>query len=400
MAPDRSSPRKFSPKDEANRSLKPFPVKPPPNGPQNSAAEVAEVIGEEQEILHANLRLAAVGQVVVAIVAVIGLFYLAKVVLITTFSALLIAFVLEPIVDLLGKWRLPRPLGAMIAILLLLVVFGALTYFFYNRVVAFSNELPKYSAQIRSTVSKITSKTRKIEENTSKILQPQSSKQDQPVVVQTTQPPSIFRLMAGGMGVFGDLLLAVGFLPFLVYFMLSWQDHAHRATVRLFPKEHRLMAHRTIARISRMIRSFIVGNLVVGVVISLVSTIVFWRIGLSYPYFIGFISGFVSLLPYLGVVLAVLPPLAGGIGELNRTGAIIVVFTVLGSHVLALNVLYPKLVGRRLQLNPLAVTLAVLFWAWIWGAMGLILAVPIVGATKIICDHVDSLRAVGEWLGE
>jgi predicted PurR-regulated permease PerM len=65
-----------------------------------------------------------------------------------------------------------------------------------------------------------------------------------------------------------------------------------------------------------------------------------------------------------------------------------------------MNVLYPKIVGKRLRLNPLAVTLSLLFWAWIWGAMGLILAVPMVGATKVICDYVDSLRGFGAWLGE
>jgi predicted PurR-regulated permease PerM len=65
-----------------------------------------------------------------------------------------------------------------------------------------------------------------------------------------------------------------------------------------------------------------------------------------------------------------------------------------------MNVLYPKIVGKRLRLNPLVVTLALFFWSWIWGAMGLILAVPLVGATKIICDYVDSLQGVGAWLGD
>jgi predicted PurR-regulated permease PerM len=51
-------------------------------------------------------------------------------------------------------------------------------------------------------------------------------------------------------------------------------------------------------------------------------------------------------------------------------------------------------------LNPLAVTLALLFWGWLWGAMGLILAVPLTAAAKIIFDHVDNLRPWGNWLGE
>ena len=65
-----------------------------------------------------------------------------------------------------------------------------------------------------------------------------------------------------------------------------------------------------------------------------------------------------------------------------------------------LNFLYPKLIGKRVRLNPLAVVISLLFWLWIWGGMGLILAVPIVGAAKIICDYTDSLRGFGEWLGE
>ena len=99
-------------------------------------------------------------------------------------------------------------------------------------------------------------------------------------------------------------------------------------------------------------------------------------------------------------MLGILPPLAGGIGVLTHTGIVIVVATVLVVHLVTMNVLYPKMVGRGAQLNPLAVTLSLLFWAWIWGAMGLVLAIPIVGATKIIFDHVDSLRPLGTWLGE
>jgi len=306
---------------------------------------------------------------------------------------------LEPIVNGLGRLKVPRPVGALIAVLLLLTVFGALTYFFYNRVVAFSNELPKYSEEVRGVISKVTSKTRKIEENTSKLLQP-ADKDKNAVPVQVQQAPGVFHLIAGGAGAVGNLLLSLGFIPFLVYFMLSWQEHARRATVQLFPKEHRITAHRTLGRISLMIRSFIIGNLVVGLVNSTVSAVVFWQLGISYWYFIGIISGFVSVIPYLGIVLAVVPPLASGIGVLDRSGVLIVIAAVLLLHLVSMNVLYPKLVGRRVQLNPLAVSLGLLFWSWIWGAMGLLLAVPIVAATKIICDHVDSLRPVGVWLGE
>jgi len=74
--------------------------------------------------------------------------------------------------------------------------------------------------------------------------------------------------------------------------------------------------------------------------------------------------------------------------------------TVAGLHLIALNVLYPKFLGNRLQLNPLTVTIALLVWGWLWGAVGLVLAIPITAAMKIVFDHVQSLKGYGAWLGE
>ena len=205
-------------------------------------------------------------------------------------------------------------------------------------------------------------------------------------------------MISAGTGTLGEVFLAITFVPFLVYFMLTWKDHAHSATVRLFPKEHRLVAHRTVGRISAMIRSFIAGNVLVGLLNAVVSMIVFWLLGIPYFYFLGVISGFASLIPYLGIFLALLAPLAGGLGIMNKTGVLIIFLTVVGLHVLGTYVFYPKVVGKRLRLNPLAVSLSLLFWAWIWGAMGLILAMPLVGTTKIVCDYIEPLRGLGAWL--
>lgn len=81
------------------------------------------------------------------------------------------------------------------------------------------------------------------------------------------------------------------------------------------------------------------------------------------------------------------------------SGFLILVIGVFAIHVATLNVLYPKLVGKRVLLNPLAVVLALLIWAWIWGTMSLVLAIPIVAAVKIVCDRTGSLKGFGSWLG-
>jgi predicted PurR-regulated permease PerM len=363
-------------------------------------AVVAAASPEEEEVLHASIRAGSVAQIVVAVVAVLGLIYLLKLVLITILSSLLLAFILEPFVVGLHRLRLPRPAGSFIAVVLLLGLSLALSYFFYNRAVDFATELPKYSGKIRDTVGKIRSQTSKIEENTRSAVAPQEKGSAKAVPVKVQQPTGITGLVTQAGGTVLEVVLTVSFVPFLVYFMLTWKEHARSASLRLFAKEHRVVAHRTLGRISNVIRSFIVGNLIIGIINMAVSTVVFWLLGIKYFYFIGVISGFVSLIPYLGVFGALLPPLAAGMGTLSKAGFLTVVVTVVGLHIVSMNVFYPKIVGKRLQLNPLAVTLALLFWAWIWGAMGLILAIPIVGATKVICDHIDSLRGLGEWLGE
>ena len=69
-------------------------------------------------------------------------------------------------------------------------------------------------------------------------------------------------------------------------------------------------------------------------------------------------------------------------------------------HLLAINLLVPKLIGQRVQLNPLAATLSLLLWGVLWGGVGLILAVPIAAAIKIVCDHIEALRSLGAWLGD
>jgi predicted PurR-regulated permease PerM len=362
------------------------------------AAVPAEIAPEDVEVIQASIKAASVAQVVVAFIAVLGLIYLLEIVMVTTLASILLAFVLEPLVALLERIRIPRPAGALIAVLVLLVFSLALTYFFYSRAVDFATELPKYSTKIRATLSDLRQQTNKIEEGTRSVMAPPKTGR-QPIPVEVQEAPGLSHVISAG-STWGESLLAITFVPFLVYFMLTWKSHAHKSTVQLFPKEHRIVAYRTVARISEMIKSFILGNVAVGVVGSVISGAVFWWLHIPYFYFLGVISGFISLIPYLGVFLALLPPLAGGIGILNKSGLLLIIGTVVALHLITMNVLYPKIVGKRLRLNPLAITLALLFWAWVWGGMGLILAVPIVGATKIVCDYIDPLRGFGAWLGE
>ncbi len=372
-----------------------------PNPPQQPAipAEIVEQAAEEVEILHSSIKLGAVAQVVVALVAIIGLLYLLKLVLVTILASVLLTYVLEPPVVLLVRWHLPRWLGAMVVIILAVALALGLVYFSYNRAEDFANEMPRYTTTLRKGVASVLSRADKLANQARSVVDPPKER-EKPLAVRIEDSHGVADLISENSSTIFDVLIAISFVPFLVYFMLASKEHVHVSTVHLFPKEHRLAAHRTVGTISKMIRSFLLANLAVGLVSSVICGIVFWRLGIQYFYFIGAISGFVTLVPYLGIFLALLPPLAGGAGTLHQGGIIAVVVTVVGIHVLTMNWIYPRVIGPRLQLNALAVSLSLLFWAWIWGAPGLILAIPILGVVKIICDHIDSLQGLGAWLGE
>lgn len=346
---------------------------------------------------HRASRLQSTTLLVLATGAVLTLIYFAKPVLVVLLVSILLAFILGPIVDLLERVRIPKAMGSMVAVLVLIGICYFLTAVSYNRAIAFLEDLPKYSGEIRQTVLRFRQHAQTLQHTTENVL-PQDQEDRNAVKVRQTSDWTD-TLTRGAMNA-TEVVLLIGFIPFLVYFMLSWQEHVRSATVMLFKMENRNTAYVTLGLMSEMIRGFILGNVLVGLFISGLSMLVFAYLKLPYFYFLGFISGFLSLVPYLGIVLAMIPPLAAGLGTVPSGDLAIIAIAVVCLHLFALNVLYPKVIGRRLRLNPLAVTVALLFWGWLWGAMGLVLAVPLTAAMKIVFDHIEELHPYGNWLGE
>jgi len=337
---------------------------------------------------HWSLTLLGIGLIVVFA-------YYGESVLAVLFFSILLSFVLSPVVEALGYLHLPRGLAALVAVILMVGLLYGIVAASYSQAVIFVDALPKYSQKIRSILQPFRQQAERIEKTGEAVGEPQ------PANVVTVRPVTSWTdVLTHGVGTVTDILLAASFIPFLAYFLLTWRHHARSATVMLFPLQHRNTAFVTLGLIGKMLQSFIVGNLLIGLLISGVSVAIFGMLHVPFFYFVGFLSGFLSLVPYLGLVLAMGPPILVGLGQMEPGDLALVVFVVLGLHLLGLNVLYPKLLGSRLKLNPLAVTIALLFWGWIWGAIGLVLAIPITGAIKIVFDHVESMKPYADWLGE
>jgi predicted PurR-regulated permease PerM len=337
---------------------------------------------------HWSLTLLGIGLIVMFA-------YYGESVLAVFFFAILLSFTLSPVVQALEYLHLPRAVAALISMIGLLALLYGVTFASYEQAIIFVDNVPKYSKKIQSIVKPLQQNAEKFRKTSDAVAEPEPSN-----VVAVRQVRSWSDVLTHGAGTLTDTLLAASFIPFLAYFLLTWQSHARSATVMLFPLHHRHTAFVTLGLIGKMLQSFIVGNLLIGLLISAVSVAIFGLLHVPFFYFVGFLSGFLSLVPYLGVVLAMVPPILVGFGQLETGNLLIVVFCVIGLHVFALNVLYPKLLGSRLRINPLAVTLALLVWGAVWGAVGLVLAIPITGAIKIIFDHVESMKPYADWLGE
>ncbi len=148
-----------------------------------------------------------------------------------------------------------------------------------------------------------------------------------------------------------------------------------------------------------VLRDYLAGMSIVTLVVIAASSLFFWIIGMEYPILTGIASGLLNMVPYIGAVMAWLPAFIIALAQWNTIGQFVLIAATLTTiHVLAINLVAPQLVGRRVRLNAVAITIALLFWGWVWGGMGLVLAIPITAALRVICDHTESWKPIGRWL--
>jgi predicted PurR-regulated permease PerM len=301
----------------------------------------------------------------------------------------------------------------------------------FTQLANLAEEMPEYSKRINELVDTIAERMERTEQNLYQLVVPkrfqpkenvqsEAQQQPRPQRRRRSDPPppppqepgvqevrirqdrtSIVNYVYGYFSSFYNVLLMISFVPFLVYFMLSWRDHVKRSFMLLFEGPHRITASRAWQSIAEMARAYVVGNVILGILLSIASCICFWSWHLPYWILVGFFSGFLSLIPYVGLPLALIPAMAATLVTYTTvTPFLLIAATVAFLHLLALNLLYPSIVGARVHLNPLSVTIALMFWGTIWGAIGLVLAIPITAGIKAVFDHVETLKPYGHLLGD
>ena len=317
--------------------------------------------------------------------------------IVTVLLSVLLAYFLDPFVEWFERVRMPRVIGSLVVVMLVVSLVFGVGYFVWVRAEQFAGDWPRYSAVLRQAALTVEQKIEWLEKGARGIIPAQPSAG--PTVAIAEQSP-VRSYLLRGLGSLYSILLEVAFVPFLVFFMLAEKRDVWHATLQLFPASERTRVKEALENVRDVLRSFMAGTALVAVVLIIVSAAIFWMLDMEYPLLAGIVSGLLNMVPYIGVVLACLPPFIIGLAQWQGAGIFLLVASLLMIfHVLAMNLLIPELVGRRVRLNALAVTFALLFWGWLWGVMGLILAIPITATMKVVCDHTESWRPVGRWLG-
>lgn len=335
---------------------------------------------------------------IIAAGIVIAFCYFASTVLVTLLVAVLMAYFLDPVVTRLeDALRLPRPLGSLLVVVVTLALLASLGWLLIERLDQFGNDWPKYSAPLRSATESVSRRVENLEAHVSEIEPAQPP--GQPVLTITDSHP-VRTALLGRLSSLYALMVGATFVPFLVFFMLAGKRQVWHATMQLFPAGERTNVKETLTEVALVLRSFLVGTALVGLILVAATWLFFWFLGLDFPFLTALASGLCNMVPYLGTVFSWIPPLLVGLTKYHSAGPYIGIFSMLTVfHLFAANFLIPTLIGWRMRLNALALTVSLLFWGWLWGVMGFILAIPITAVIKVICDHVEDWEPVGRWLG-
>ena len=363
---------------------------------------------------------------IVATGVIVALLYWARIVFITATLAVITALILEPFVGLLVRIRLPRGLASLVICGVALLALYLTGLGAYGQISSVAGDVPAFKENLATFVERVSDRIQSVEDAGARFLVPARKQPEPPpnagnskktrrsTLPQGPLPPApgaipevrihsdpITEYLYTQLGTLYQFALMASFVPLLVYFMLSWRDHLYKSFLYFFDGADRATAARSLQGIAGMARAFVVGNFMIGVMLASVSSALFAVVHLQYPFLIGSLSGFLSLVPYAGVFLATLPPLLAALatGAPSATLLLGVTFAV-GLHLIAMNVLYPVVVGARVHLNPLVVTISLMFFGFLWDAAGLVLAIPITAGLKAVCDNVAGLKNYGRILGD
>jgi putative permease len=198
-----------------------------------------------------------------------------------------------------------------------------------------------------------------------------------------------------------SLLLFLVFTFIYTFFFLTYRRLIMHFLVSVFLEENSLIVHEIVEQVQQILRKYITGLFIEMGVVSAVVCIAFWAMGIKYAMLLGIITGMFNVIPYIGIFTATLISVLITFATAAVTGKVLLVLgTLVITHLVDSNVLLPMIVGSKVKINPLITVLGVVLGEMIWGISGMFLSIPVIAVLKIIFDRIESLKPWGILLGE
>lgn len=330
------------------------------------------------------------------LMAVYGL-YLGRDFLTPVLLAFILATTLSPIVRYLNKWSVPPAASATLLIVMSAAVFGVIGYGTSGPVTQLVSEAPEIGAKlreraatIRQTIDKAVLATSQIDDVADNIGDARTQK----VVIAQ---PGILSRAAGNLLSVGTTM-AITFV--LSLFLLASDTMFYQKIIQTFPLlSDKKRALRVVYNVEHEISRYLFTITVINVVVGIIVGGGLWLIGIPNAYVWGVAAAILNFLPYVGALISIV--LVGIISLVsfdNLIYSLVAPAFILFVHIMEGQFLTPLLLGKRLELNAVAVFISISFWSWLWGFVGALMAVPLLVVIKVVCDNFDALKPFGNFL--
>jgi len=332
------------------------------------------------------------------LISLIALFYIAilgKSILAPLIFGLLFAVLLLPVAHALEtKLRLPRSLASIVSVLLLLLSIALIFYLVGAQISTLTEDWPQFKQQVATSLNDLQHWI--------------STKFHIRIKQQNTYlDNATSKLIATGSSVLGDTLLSISslvlfliFIMFDTFFLLYYRRLIVRFLVSVFREENAVTVYDIIAHIQSRIRQYILGLVLEMVIVATATCLALWILGVKYAILLGLITGLFNIVPYIGILTAMVLSALVTFASAGAAKLLIVAGTIFGIHLIDSNVLLPIIVGSKVRINALITVLGVIVGESIWGITGTFLAIPVIAMTKIIFDRIEPLKPWGMLLGD
>jgi predicted PurR-regulated permease PerM len=330
--------------------------------------------------------------------------------------SVLIAYALDPLVNLLARLRIHRALASAIVLMGLSGMAATGMYSMRSQAEAVIESVPEAARKVREMVrtrnaapgsagpiDKIREAATELEKAAAEAAGQKAAGRNAPRM-QLAEP--VFSanqyLLSGSLGV-ARLAGQAAMIFFLVYFLLAAGDLYKRKLVKIAGNtlaEKRVTVE-ILNQINMQIERFLVVQIATSALVAVATGLALWAMGVNQPAVWGLAAGIFNSIPYFGAIIV-----TGGLAlvGLLQFGSISMTLYVAGVAFLITSLegflLTPALMGKAARMNQVAIFISLLFWSWIWGVIGMILAVPIMMVIKSVSDRFESLTPVRELLSE